>query len=63
MEKRQGVVLQLGGWAWGQQPYTIKSKLVTECSNETETYTNSRNEQPKRQNMDKIGNIALKEFL
>jgi hypothetical protein len=23
-DSRQGVVLQLGGWAWGQQPFTVK---------------------------------------
>jgi hypothetical protein len=23
-DKRQGVVLQLGGWAWGKQPFTVK---------------------------------------
>jgi hypothetical protein len=30
-DKRQMLVLQLGGWAWGQQPLTVK-KLVNEKS-------------------------------
>jgi hypothetical protein len=28
MDKRQGMVLQLGDWAWGEQPHTIKINLL-----------------------------------
>jgi hypothetical protein len=34
-----GLVLQLGGWAWGYQPLTVKSKYVTKMINEPQTWT------------------------
>jgi hypothetical protein len=33
-DKRQRIVLQLGGWAWCLKPLTVESKLVTKHINE-----------------------------
>jgi hypothetical protein len=35
------VVLQLGGWAWGQQLLTVKNKLVTKDHKKPRTWTDS----------------------
>jgi hypothetical protein len=51
-DKRQGVFLQLGGWAWGSQPLTVKQKLVTRSHEEPGTWTDSVHKRPKRRNMD-----------
>jgi hypothetical protein len=51
-DKRQGVVLQLGGWAWSKQPFTIKNKFVTKNEIEPRTWTDSLDKRPKRRNMD-----------
>jgi hypothetical protein len=34
MISMQRVGLQLGGWAWGYQPFTAKNKPVTKIRNE-----------------------------
>jgi hypothetical protein len=34
MDRQQGVALQLGGWAWGYNPLTVKNKLFTKTSKE-----------------------------
>jgi hypothetical protein len=44
------MVLQLGGWAWGQQPFTIKNKFVTKVIKEPLTWTDSLDKRPKRWN-------------
>jgi len=40
-ENQQGVLLQLGSWAWGQQPLTIKQKHVIKCLKMPQTWTDS----------------------
>jgi hypothetical protein len=52
VDKQQGVVLQLGGYAGGEQPFTVKNKLVMKTSKGPRTWTVSLDKQPKRQNMD-----------
>jgi hypothetical protein len=44
------VVLLLGGWAWGCQPFTVKNKFVTKRK-EPRTWTDSLDRRPKRRNM------------
>jgi exonuclease III len=46
------VVLQLGGWAWNQQPLTVKNKLVTKTSKKPGTWTDPLDKRPKLWNMD-----------
>jgi hypothetical protein len=38
MSKQQRVVLQLGGWAWGLQPFTVKNKFVMKNATEPQTW-------------------------
>jgi L,D-peptidoglycan transpeptidase YkuD (ErfK/YbiS/YcfS/YnhG family) len=45
------VVLQLGGLVWGQQPLTVKSKLVTRNYKEFRIWTDSLDKRPKQWNM------------
>jgi hypothetical protein len=55
--------LQLGGWAWGQQPLTIEKKLVTKQLTEPGTWTDSLDKQLKRQNMDmRFGTWNMRNF-
>jgi hypothetical protein len=49
---RQWVVLQLGGWAWGSQTFTIKIKFVTKTAVEPQTRADSLDKRPKLWNMD-----------
>jgi hypothetical protein len=44
MDKQQGLILQLGGWAWGLQPFTIKKEFVKDILNEPRTWMNSLDE-------------------
>jgi hypothetical protein len=44
------MVLQLGGWAWGYQPFTVKSNFVTKVITEPRTWTDSLDKRPKRWN-------------
>jgi hypothetical protein len=37
----KGVVLQLGGWAWGYKLFSIKNKFVTKNAIEPQTWTES----------------------
>jgi hypothetical protein len=46
------VVLQLGGWAWGQQLLTIKNKLVMNILKKPWTWTDSLDKRPKLKKMD-----------
>jgi hypothetical protein len=41
------VVLQLGGWAWGQQLLTLYNKLVAKCQKGPRTWTDSLDKRPK----------------
>jgi hypothetical protein len=47
----QGMVLQLGGWAWGKL-LTLKNKLVTQCHNGPRTWTDSLDKRAKLKKMD-----------
>jgi hypothetical protein len=51
-EKLQGVVLQLGDWTWGQQPLTLKNKLVTKVIKEPRTWTDTQDKRPRQWNTD-----------
>jgi hypothetical protein len=46
------VFLQLGGWAWGYQPLTVKKKPVTNNLHKPQTWTDSLDKRPKLGNMD-----------
>jgi hypothetical protein len=51
-DSRQGVVLQLGGWAWGYQLLTVKNKLVTKILKKPRIWTDSLDKRPRRKKMD-----------
>jgi hypothetical protein len=46
------VVFQLGGWAWGLQPFTVKNKVVTKNFMKPRTWTDSLDKRPKQEKMD-----------
>jgi hypothetical protein len=48
----QGVVLQLGGWAWGYKLLTVKNKLAIKILKKPWTWTDSLDKRPKRKKMD-----------
>jgi hypothetical protein len=51
-DKRQSVVLQLEGWAWGSQSFTVKHTFVTKHEIQLRTWTDALDKRPKRRNMD-----------
>jgi mitochondrial fission protein ELM1 len=53
-DSRQGVVLQLGGLAWGYQIITVKNMLVTKILKKPQTWTDPLDKRPKRKKMDMI---------
>jgi hypothetical protein len=48
---RQGVVLQIGGWAWGYKLLVVKNNFVTKCQKGPRTRTDSLNKRPKLRKM------------
>jgi hypothetical protein len=49
---RQGVALQLGDWAWGQQLLAAKNKLVKKDHKKPRTWTEYLDNRPKLRKMD-----------
>jgi hypothetical protein len=51
-DSQQGVILQLAGWVWGQQLFTVKNMLVTNIQQRPRTWTDTLDKQPRRKKMD-----------